>query len=48
MAGVRQFEHTLCEKNLNGFVLASLVSSVYHRHVWLRITTHRVQFFRPY
>jgi len=51
MVEVRQFEHGLYKKNLNGFVLASLVSGVlaslvsgvYHRLVWLPIVTHRVK-----
>ena len=48
MAEVRQFEHALYKNNLNGFALASLVSGVYHRLVWLPIVTHRVKFVRPF
>jgi hypothetical protein len=48
MAEVRQFEHALYKKNLNGFVLSSIVSGVYLRLVWLLIVTHRVKFVCPF
>jgi hypothetical protein len=48
MAGVDSLYLRFIKKNLNGFVVASLVSGVRRRRLWLWIASHRVQLVRPF